>query len=91
MPSGNDTQFINKTLIEIAVKQARIETLNEAILNEAKKTNGRVTKLEDKVCALEELRTKVIGGGIAIGLVFGALYNVLSGPALEVLKKFLHL
>lgn len=52
---------LSEHLLEITTKLSKIEVLSESTLAEAKKTNGRVTKLEDyhlnnatKIAVLEE-------------------------------------
>lgn len=39
-----------------------IHTTSQAILEQTLKTNGRVTKLEEKVTKIEDWKSKIIGG-----------------------------
>lgn len=57
---------------EVVEKLGGLEAKVEALLIEARKTNGRVT-------ALEKWRYIMVGGGLVSGAVVSALWEVLRG------------
>lgn len=62
-------------IAELKEDVGHVKGTTEATLEQAKKTNGRVTKLEDKVSTLEKFQTQAMVVWSVVVVVIGVVVN----------------